>query len=366
MNNDEFLHKTYYDAKNGYMNQQALINIAKKQGIDEAYTREWYKRQRPNQIIARKVEHKILHRIINPENAYIIDIAFLPKYTKQNRGYNAMLIILEGTSRYAFVYPLKHKSDDDIIPIIQKFIKENKVEYITTDNEKAFLSNQFKNVTQGITHFLVEPDDHYSMGMLDRFVRTLKELVEKYFVANNTVVWIDVIDDIVHNYNNRIHSTLKTTPNDAYLDFTTRDELRMRLAKSDEKAQIKKREFNIGDFVRYLKHKKVFEKGESKYSTKFYRIKRIEANSFILESPSGHEKEKTFRYHQLRKVSPIEDETNNISLANKQYKRDKIREKEAEQLQGKYNATEKKIEVNKRLVPKDAKRQRKPKKFFDE
>jgi len=85
----------------------------------------------------------------------------------------------------------------------------------------------------------------------------MKEKMFKYFTANNTNKYIDVLDDFVERYNNTRHSIMKMTPVEAskkgnevrvyrnlYTDFTRRP---MRT------------KFKTGGKVRILKKKGLFE-----------------------------------------------------------------------------------------------------------
>ena len=51
--------------------------------------------------------------------------------------------------------------------------------------------------------------------VIERFLRTTKENVFKYFSANNTRKYVDVLDSLVDQYNNTIHSSIKMTPKEA-------------------------------------------------------------------------------------------------------------------------------------------------------
>ena len=46
----------------------------------------------------------------------------------------------------------------------------------------------------------------------ERFIRTLKNKVYKYFTSTSENVYIDKLDDIVNKYNNAYHSTIKIKP----------------------------------------------------------------------------------------------------------------------------------------------------------
>ena len=48
----------------------------------------------------------------------------------------------------------------------------------------------------------------------------MKERMFKYFSANSTKRYIDVLDALVQQYNNRSHSTIKMTPVEASLKQT--------------------------------------------------------------------------------------------------------------------------------------------------
>ena len=51
--------------------------------------------------------------------------------------------------------------------------------------------------------------------VIEKFNRTIKEQMFKYFSANNTRKYIDVLDLVVDQYNNTIHSSIKMTPIEA-------------------------------------------------------------------------------------------------------------------------------------------------------
>ena len=51
--------------------------------------------------------------------------------------------------------------------------------------------------------------------MIERFNRTIKEKMFKYFSANNTRKFDDVLDLLADQYNNAIHSSIKMTQKEA-------------------------------------------------------------------------------------------------------------------------------------------------------
>ena len=57
----------------------------------------------------------------------------------------------------------------------------------------------------------------------ERFIRTLKNKIYKYMISILKNVYIDKLDDIVHEYNNTYNRTIKMKPVDVkdntYIDF---------------------------------------------------------------------------------------------------------------------------------------------------
>ena len=57
----------------------------------------------------------------------------------------------------------------------------------------------------------------------ERFIRTLKNKIYKYMTAISKNVYINTLDDIVKEYNNTYHTTIKMKPADfkdnTYIDF---------------------------------------------------------------------------------------------------------------------------------------------------
>ena len=81
----------------------------------------------------------------------------------------------------------------------------------------------------------------------------------KYFSANNTRKYIDVLDLLVEQYNNAIHSSIKMTPVEASHEVNENKVWRNLYPEFGGVTLIPK--FSIGDNVRITKKKKIFDKG---------------------------------------------------------------------------------------------------------
>ena len=80
--------------------------------------------------------------------------------------------------------------------------------------------------------------------VVKRFIRTLKNENYKYMTSTSKNVYIHKLDDIVHEYNNTYHRTIKMKPVDVsdntYINF-------------DKEVNNKHSNFKVGDYVRISK-----------------------------------------------------------------------------------------------------------------
>ena len=99
--------------------------------------------------------------------------------------------------------------------------------------------------------------------VIERFNRTLKNKMYKYFTAKNTYKYVDVLPVLINEYNNHKHSTIKMTPSAASMK---RNEKIVHsnsfIQPDDAKHFTLNHKFMVGDRVRISKYKrKVFDKG---------------------------------------------------------------------------------------------------------
>ena len=86
----------------------------------------------------------------------------------------------------------------------------------------------------------------------ERFIRTLKTKIYKYLTSLSKNVLIDKLNDMVNEYNNTCHRTIKMKPVDVK-DNTYIDSMELHSNDKDPK-------FKVGDRVRISKYKNIFAK----------------------------------------------------------------------------------------------------------
>ena len=97
------------------------------------------------------------------------------------------------------------------------------------------------------------------------FIRTLKNKIYKHMTAISKNVYFDVLNDIVDEYNNTYHKTIKMKPIDVKNSF----------AEYNEESNEKDPKFKVGDHIRISKYKNSFAKGYApNWSEEIFVVKK--------------------------------------------------------------------------------------------
>jgi len=182
-------------------------------------------------------------------SADIVDLSNLSKF---NSGYKYLLTIIDIYSRYVFVFALKDKTSKSVLDCFKKLKTYPK--HLWIDKGGEFLSKDFKLFCEENTMNVYHTYGESKAVFIERFNRTLKNKITQYMIENNTNKYHNVLNDIVDDYNNTIHSKTKLTPANIYNDGV---EYETRVYEVLQK----KPNYRIGDYIRISRVKNTFEKG---------------------------------------------------------------------------------------------------------
>ena len=192
---------------------------------------------------------------------------------KFNKGFRFLLCVIDIFSKYAWVVLLKDKKGVSIVDAFEKILKESdrKPNKIWLDKDSKFYINSFKKWLKDNDIEVYSIHNEGKSVFAKRFIRTLKNKIYKYmnFVSKN--VYIDKLEDIVDEYNNAYHRTIKMKPvdvkDDTYID------IRKEFNDRDPK-------FKVGDHVRISRYKVTFAKGYTpNWSGEVFVIKKAKKYS---------------------------------------------------------------------------------------
>ena len=173
-----------------------------------------------------------------------------------------------------------------------------------------------------ITPQYCQKDDKKCLGVVERFNRTIKLMIEKYLTSKNSNRWIDRLSDFVANYNSSYHSGIQNYPE--RLEMFDEADLIQKNIKHNKK--LPNLPIAKGDFVRLLNKRGVFEKEGQRYTGRIFIVEKVGLNSINIQGCDNK-----FKISEILKVPPESKEISN-SLRERQlnlYKADKrLRERE--------------------------------------
>ena len=195
------------------------------------------------------------------DDIWAADLIDMTAYSKQNKHYKYLLMVIDVFSKYGWIVPVKNKYGETIAEAFKTILKERQPDKLWVDKGTEFYNKHVKALFPN----MYSTENEEKSSVVERWNRTMKEKMFKYFTANDTTKYYPILNDLVKEYNNTKHSSIKMTPVEA--------------SKKENESIVYhnlyppepipgKPKFKVGDRVRITKKKKFFEKG---YTTRWTR-----------------------------------------------------------------------------------------------
>lgn len=272
-------------ARIGNANERVQARVRKPASVYEDYLTERF----PDK------QHKDLPIIVQ-DFTYYMDIMFLNSLVEENRtkmrqrvsrginireedevhqrfgyapAYSCALIIIEGTTRKAWAFPLHTKDAKEVLFAFKIFLSDidMKIAKLISDKGKEYSQIKAYNETYNLFHYfqvIASQNMHTTLSRVDRFIRTLRDMIKQYYRQARNPNWVMVLKLLVDRYNNTPHSSLflrDPTRRDKKIFYTPQQvwknpELRRRIKLKDYLAKYKNykrldRDLRVGTLVRY-------------------------------------------------------------------------------------------------------------------
>ena len=237
------------------------------------------------------------------DNIWGADLADMQLLSKYNKGIRFSLCVIDIFSKYAWVVPLRDKKGISIVKAFQIILEQSnrKPNKIWVDKGSEFYNAYFKKWLRDndiVTH---STHNEGKSVVAERFIRTLKCKIYKYMTSVSKTVYIDKLDDIVDEYNNTYHTTIKMNPADVK-DIT--------YINADKEINNKDPKFKVGDHVRISKYKNIFAKlYMPNWSEEVFVIKKVKNTvpwTYVINDLNGEEITGTFYEKELQKTNQEE------------------------------------------------------------
>ena len=295
---EKIISKLYYDPEIGFSRPGTLYKKMLKLGYEDVTLKqitEFIKNQNTDQLnkIYKKPgknTNSISARDIR--TCYQMDILVYDRF--EYHSYKYILVVIDVYSRYAACKALTNRSMKTICEASKEIFEEMGIpKNLNTDNEfnkKEFNQYCDKN---NIKRYYSQPDEQNKNALAERLNYTIARRLNIWREGSKDRDWPKILPKIILNYNNTEHSKIHAIPSEIWA------------GRAFPLQNIKKIEniFKIGDRVRHVIRKEVFDKNDKlKFSKNIEHISNILGNKIYLDGIT-----KYFKPYELMKVEKSEN-----------------------------------------------------------
>ena len=201
-------------------------------------------------------------------------------------------------SKFVWIVRLKRKTEQEVANAFSMILKERRFSKMWIVKGQEFYNKDFQKLAE-----LYSAENEDKSCVIKRFNRTIKEKMFKYFSANYTRKFVDVLGVLEDQYNNTIHSSIKMTPKEASSKENENKVWRNLYPEFGGKTLAPK--FSIGDHVRITKKrnhliKNTLKDGRRRFS-KFQKFQFIIPVTYKITHYNGEEIQGSFYEQELQK-----------------------------------------------------------------
>lgn len=238
------------------------------------------------------------------------DLVDMQAFSKFNKGYKYILMVIDIFSKYGWAIPLKKKSAIEVTKAFADLWKKQKPpEKLWVDKGGEFYNRPMKALLNEHHVQIYSTENEEKSSVVERWNRTIKQIMWKYFTANRTNVYIDVLSDIIHKYNHTYHRSIKCTPTRAR-EPSNHQRVFESLFGRDYKVAAtigqKPPKFEVGDKVRITRKKGTFEKGFTpNWTEEIFTINNVKSTrpvTYSLVDTKGEDIKGSFYENELQKT----------------------------------------------------------------
>ena len=225
-----------------------------------------------------------------------------------NRGYVYILILIDCFTKKVWAAPMKNKTKESSADAFSSILKtfDQFPKHIITDGGLEFFNSSVQKLFQtfGINHFKIPTKTSWKTSMAERVIQTIKSRLEKIFNKRGNRRWIDVLDEVIANYNQTPHRSIGMAPQD--VTDENRDEVYKRLYPKADITIVCR--LQVGDKVRKIREKSLFDKGYTKkWSDEIFKITDSRQSNtvcwYIISELNDTEVPGIWYYYQLKLVA---------------------------------------------------------------
>ena len=198
----DMLNRRYYTTTDP-ISFSGINKIRKATNLPHQRIQDWLEKQDAYTLhkqIRRKFKRN-RYLVTNINDLFQADLIDMRKLASYNDGVKYLLTVIDVFSKFAYVIPLYSKSGSDVAAAFEEIFTEQIPGNVQTDKGKEFLAkNVQKLFKKNDINFYVAKNPDVKAAVIERFNRTLKSKMYKYFTHANTFKYIDVLQNFVVSY----------------------------------------------------------------------------------------------------------------------------------------------------------------------
>lgn len=213
------------------------------------------------------------------------DLCDMRNLSDSNSGYKYILTYIDCFSKIGLAKPLMSKTQKEVASALDQLLKEHWVSRLQVDKGKEFANKLCKETAAANgTYLFFTLSSDIKASICERWNRTLKAKMYRYFTLNGTRRYINVLSHFVNDYNRSIHRSIQMRPIDVneknakivfnrlYPGFETERKLREYISRQDTS----KSKFKTGEVVRKRYYLSPMEhRYLPNYSDRYYVVKAV-------------------------------------------------------------------------------------------
>ena len=125
-------------------------------------------------------------------------------------------MVIDVFSKFGWIEPLQNKKGETVAAAFEKIFKSGRQpRLLWTDKGKEFYNKNVNQLLSKKNIKLYSTENEEKSSIAERFNRTIKQNMWKMFSANNNTIYYDKIGELLKNYNNSWHRSVRMAPLDA-------------------------------------------------------------------------------------------------------------------------------------------------------
>ena len=331
---EQYLEKHYFDPEHpgAYAGPYKLHLLLKRQGFPSSYrkVRKWLQKQDAYSLL-QPVRYRFKRKTVitkGIDDLWDVDLADVSNTAKHNDDVQFLLIVIDVFSKHLWVEPLKSKHHDEVLAGFKNIFAttDRKPTLLRSDKGKEFTNRWVKAYLKKQGIYVYTTKNETKANYAERVIRTVKGLMYRYFIQNQTYRYLPVLQNLVFNYNNRPHTTLDGL---APASVNKSNEALLWKAMYMNKLKLPKTKtfrFKVGDKVRVSHLKYVFQRDyQEKWTEEVFmithRYRQNGVHLYRLKDFADEPIDGYFYEQELQRVEKEEDDMFRIEKVIKTRKR---------------------------------------------